>query len=246
MSRLTWIPRTAPPEAFPPVDQALREPPGLLAAGGDLSESRLLYAYRHGIFPWYEGGQPILWWSPDPRTVLWPDALHVSRRLARTLRRPGHFSFSADRAFAEVMAGCAGPRRYGEGTWITPAMLRAYRALHEAGWAHSIEVWHRGELAGGVYGVHIGRVFFGESMFSRISDASKAALVTLVEHLRPRGLAILDCQMPSPHLRSLGATEIAREQFVRQLAGWCHPPGTPGPWQLDPSLEGAAAAPGAD
>lgn len=231
MSRLAWLSARDRPEAFPPASLALREPNGLLAAGGDLSPARLLYAYRHGIFPWYEAGQPILWWSPDPRAILRPEALKVSRSLRRVLRRDG-FRFSADRAFAEVMTACAAPRRYTSGTWITPEIREAYGHLHRLGWAHSIEVWQDETLVGGLYGVFIGRVFFGESMFSRVSDASKAALVRLVEHLQTRQLAFIDCQQATSHLQRLGAVTVPREEFLELLAGACTPAGTPGPWQL--------------
>jgi leucyl/phenylalanyl-tRNA---protein transferase len=232
MSRLAWLSARDRPDAFPDPAQALREPNGLLAAGGDLSSARLLYAYRHGIFPWYESGQPILWWSPDPRAILHPEALRVSRSLRRAVRRGG-FSFSADRAFAGVMAGCAAPRRHTTGTWITPEMREAYERLHRLGWAHSIETWQEGRLVGGLYGVFIGRVFFGESMFSQVSDASKAALVRLVEHLKPRELAFIDCQQATSHLARLGAVTVPRREFLAMLEDACTPAGDPGPWQLE-------------
>jgi len=231
MTRLIWLSAHDPPEAFPNAEQALIEPNGLLAAGGDLSPARLLYAYCHGIFPWYEEGQPILWWSPDPRAILRPDQLKVSRSLRRVLRQQ-HFVFSADRAFDEVMAGCAAPRSYGTGTWITREMRQAYERLHMLGWAHSIEVWREGELVGGLYGLYIGRVFFGESMFARATDASKAALVRLVEHLTPRGLALIDCQQATGHLARLGATTVPRRHFLNELHKACTPPGEPVRWTL--------------
>lgn len=227
---LRWLAPSDAPDAFPPASKALKEPNGLLAAGGDLSAARLLAAYPRGIFPWYEEGQPILWWSPNPRAVLWPAKLHVSRSLARTLRR-NRFELTLDTAFDEVIAGCATPRRYGGGTWITAEMLAAYRELHRLGWAHSCEAWSGGELAGGIYGIAIGRVFFGESMFSRETDASKAAFVTLVEVLRERGFALLDCQVPSSHLVTLGAETLPRPQFLRRLDEYCDPPGEPGLWR---------------
>lgn len=212
-----WIDERDPPDAFPPPDRALTQPSGLLAAGGDLSVARLLAAYRRGIFPWYEEGQPILWWSPNPRAVLQPAEVHVSRSLARTLRR-GNFSVTADRAFAEVIDACAMPRRSGPGTWITAAMAAAYTRLHTKGYAHSIEVWHDGRLVGGLYGVALGAVFFGESMFSRMTDASKVALARLSVHLVSRQFQLIDCQVDSPHLRSLGAELISRAAFNSRLA----------------------------
>ena len=209
------------PEApFPPVDQAETEPNGLLAVGGDLSPRRLLNAYAAGIFPWFSEGQPPLWWSPDPRTVLFPERLKISRSLRKTLRnRPLRVTFN--QAFAEVMAGCAAPRRDDEGTWITGSMFDAYLALHRHGHAHSVEVWEEGRLAGGLYGVAIGRVFFGESMFSGARDASKVALVRLAAFLSAHGFRLIDCQVYNPHLVSLGAEEIDRTTFIRLLAAWC-------------------------
>jgi leucyl/phenylalanyl-tRNA--protein transferase len=190
---------------------------GLLAIGGDLSADRLLLAYRNGIFPWYEAGMPILWWSPDPRMILDLGALRVSRRLRRTLtRRP--FAVRFDTAFASVIHACAVARRKGQdGTWITPEMERAYIHLHELGYAHSIESWTDGELVGGLYGLHLGRAFFGESMFSNRTDASKAALVGLVGACATLGIDWIDCQVPSEHLKSLGAEEIPRVEFLRRL-----------------------------
>lgn len=223
---LTWLSRHN--LDFPPLEQALREPDGLLAAGGDLSPERLLAAYRHGCFPWFSAGQPILWWSPDPRMVLFPGELHVSRSLRRTLRR-GDFTISFDRDFAAVIRACAGPRRHADGTWITPAMQQAYLELHRRGIAHSVEAWQNGELVGGLYGLALGRVFFGESMFSRRDDASKAAFVTLVERLRDAGFALIDCQMHTAHLARFGARAIAREQFATLLARYRDAAG-PTPW----------------
>jgi leucyl/phenylalanyl-tRNA--protein transferase len=213
---IPWLEADDPPGAFPPVSHALREPDGLLCAGGDLSSPRLLEAYRRGIFPWFSRGQPILWWSPDPRTVLFPEELKVSRSLAKTLRNRG-FETSLDRAFGEVMAYCADRRLRPEGTWISPQMIAAYRRLHETGHAHSVEVWLDGRLAGGLYGIALGRVFFGESMFSLQRDASKVALERLVRAGRARGLELIDCQVASDHLRTLGAREIPRREFVARL-----------------------------
>lgn len=218
MTRLSlyWIGEGDPPNAFPPVERAFREPDGLLAAGGDLSSARLLAAYRRGIFPWYESGQPILWWSPDPRMVLFPDELHLSHSLRKTLRRQT-FTVTFDAAFNDVIVACANPRPDQGGTWITPEMRRAYLRLHREGHAHSIEVWRGTNLAGGLYGIRIGRVFFGESMFSRESDASKVALAHLCRH----GYDLIDCQVESPHLRRLGARAIPRHEFLARLDAAC-------------------------
>ena len=183
MTEIAWLSVAGDPAAFPPVSDALCDPDGLLAAGGDLTPQRLLTAYVRGIFPWYEEGQPILWWSPDPRAVLWPDDLHVSRSLARTLRKTD-LRFSADTAFDAVIEGCAAPRAHSSGTWITADMIEAYRRLHRLGWAHAFEGWIGENLVAGLYGVAIGRVFFAESMFTRVNDASKAVLVKAVKFLQ--------------------------------------------------------------
>ncbi len=212
---LTWLKRDD--LSFPPLETALREPNGLLAAGGDLRPERLLAAYRHGCFPWYQEGQPLLWWSPDPRTVLFPDELHVSRSLRKRMRH-GDYRVTFDKAFAEVIQGCAGPRSYADGTWITTPMQDAYVRLHEMGVAHSVEVWQQGQLVGGLYGLAMGELFFGESMFSRAADASKVGFVTLVERLREWGFALIDCQMPTRHLESFGARSIPRAAFAEALA----------------------------
>jgi leucyl/phenylalanyl-tRNA--protein transferase len=227
---LRWLSSVDPAERFPPVSAALREPNGLLAAGGDLGPQRLLAAYRRGIFPWYEQGQPILWWSPDPRSVLRPGAVKVSRSLRRSLIKGG-FELRVDSAFAAVVAGCAAPRHYGGATWITPEMAAAYTNLHRLGWAHSFESWLDGRLAGGLYGVAIGRVFFGESMFTRVTDASKVALVRMCEYLRERSFELIDCQVANAHVTSLGATTIPRAKFLAVLDEHCDPSGTPGPWR---------------
>ena len=226
---LRWLTNADAADRFPPAREALKEPNGLLAAGGDLKPERLLAAYRRGIFPWYEEGQPILWWSPDPRAVLRPDAVKVSRSLRRSLIKGG-FELKIDSAFAAVVAACAEPRRYTDATWITRDMAIAYTRLHEAGWAHSFETWREGELVGGLYGVAIGRVFFGESMFARVTDASKVALVRLAEHLRARSFELIDCQVASAHVASLGAKSISRDAFLVCLEKYCEPPGTPGRW----------------
>ncbi len=216
MTRVPWLSDDLPPDWFPPVSQALQEPPGLLAVGGELSPERLAAAYARGIFPWYSQGEPLLWWSPDPREVLWPQEFHCSRSLARRLRG-GAFTLTRNRAFAAVIAACAQLRREGAGTWITDEMRAAYLQLHRLGRAHSIEAWAGEELVGGLYGVQSGRVFSGESMFSRRDDASKVALAWLVEHSPQLGIALIDCQMPSAHLRSLGSRAMPRSQFVEFL-----------------------------
>ena len=205
---------------FPDVNLALREPDGLLAVGGDLTADRILSAYRRGIFPWYSDDQPILWWSPDPRTVLFPARLKISRSLRKTLRR-GRFRVTMDRAFREVITACASPRPGSSGTWITQDMADAYSGLHETGYAHSVECWLDGRLVGGLYGVSTGRVFFGESMFSRVSDASKVAFVWLVRQLNAWDFGLVDCQIYSEHLASLGAEEIPRADFVKHLDVLC-------------------------
>ena len=209
-----------PAQGFPDPERAEREPDGLLAIGGDLSPVRLLDAYQHGIFPWYSEEQPILWWSPDPRTVLYPERIAISRSLAKTLRR-GHFEASFDMDFDGIIRACAGPRRDSSGTWITDAMGDAYRELHAMGHAHSVEVWRGAELVGGLYGVVIGRVFFGESMFSLVSDASKVALVALCRRLSAWHFSVIDCQVRTEHLIRMGAEEIPRRSFVTLLARAC-------------------------
>ena len=229
------IPFLEPDEPFPPVECALRDPNGLLAAGADLSPERLLDAYARGIFPWFGDDDPLLWWSPDPRMVLAVSDIRVSRSLRRVLRS-GRFDVTMDTAFAEVMAGCAEPRAEQDGTWITPEMTRAYGRLAALGFAHSVEVWSDGRLAGGLYGVAIGRMFFGESMFSRVSDASKVALIHLVRQLERWGLPIIDCQMSTPHLASLGARDVARADFLRDVARLVRQPAVPAPWRFDPDL----------
>jgi leucyl/phenylalanyl-tRNA--protein transferase len=203
-------------DPFPPVSKALRSPNGLLAAGGDLSPRRLVEAYRHGIFPWYSEGDPILWWSPDPRMVLFPAELRISRSLRRTLAR-ATYETRVDTAFRRVIEACAEPRDGHAGTWIMPEMIEAYVGLHERGFAHSVESWREGELVGGLYGVALGKVFFGESMFARATDASKVALVRLVERLRASGYRVIDCQQATRHLASLGAREIPRAAFAQLL-----------------------------
>lgn len=211
---LTWLQRNS--LSFPPLEKAMREPNGLLAAGGDLSADRLIEAYRHGCFPWFQEGQPILWWSPDPRTVLFPEELHVSRSLAKVMRQ-AHYQVTFDQDFAAVIKACAAPRLYADGTWITDSMQAAYLELHRRGHAHSVEVWSNGELVGGLYGLAMGQLFFGESMFSRADNASKVGFATLVERLVAWGFVLIDCQVPTDYLHSFGAREIARTTFADYL-----------------------------
>lgn len=218
--RLHWLDPHNPLQGFPPVHTAMREPNGLLAIGGDLSPGRLLRAYAQGIFPWYNPNEPILWWSPAPRAIFEPDGVHVSHSLARALRR-ADYAVTLDTDFAGVLEGCAGPRgsRTGvqHGTWLGTDMRSAYLRLHRLGYAHSIEVWRAGSLIGGVYGVALGRVFFGESMFSHADNGSKIALVWLSRQLAAWGFDMIDCQVGSSHLRSMGAVEIPRETFIQRL-----------------------------
>ena len=206
----------ADPNWFPPLDQALREPPGLLAAGGDLRPARLLAAYERGVFPWYSAQQPILWWSPDPRMVLFPKEFNCSRSLRKTLRN-GPLSSRVDTDFAATIRGCAAPRRSGPDTWLNADMIDSYEQLHGMGFAHSIETYESGLLVGGLYGIQLGQVFFGESMFSLRRDASKVALARLVEECHARDIQLIDCQVASDHLASLGAREVSRSHFVTLL-----------------------------
>jgi leucyl/phenylalanyl-tRNA---protein transferase len=215
-SSIAWLSERDAPDAFPPVTRALREPDGLLAAGGDLSPARLLAAYRRGIFPWFSTGQPILWWSPDPRAVLLPEQLRVSRSLAKSIRNKG-FETRIDSAFADVISACGSSDLRPGGTWLSPQMRLAYLRLHTLGHAHSIETWRSGQLVGGLYGVALGRVFFGESMFSTETDASKVALARLCTEVRSRGFQLIDCQVATPHLLSLGAQLIPRSEFIDLL-----------------------------
>lgn len=219
-----------PNGAFPPVSEALRDPDGLLAIGGDLSTRRLVNAYRQGIFPWYSAGDPILWWSPDPRTLLIPQELHLSRSLRKHLRK-GQFALTMDRDFPGVINACAQIRRRGEaGTWLQPEMIRAYQVLHIQGIAHSVEVWQEQRLVGGLYGVAIGRAFFGESMFSWQTNASKTALVYLCQQLTRWGYGFIDCQVVTEHLLSLGARPVARAEFIQLLERFCGQPGHETSW----------------
>lgn len=223
------IPFLRAADPFPAVSKALRSPNGLLCAGADLSPARLIDAYSRGIFPWFSEGEPILWWSPHPRMVLFPADLKVSRSLRRTVTK-GMFETRFDTAFSHVMRECAAPRDGQPGTWIGPEMVEAYSRLHELGFAHSVESWRDGRLAGGLYGILLGRVFFGESMFSRETDASKVALVQLVERLRTLEVRVIDCQQATRHLASLGARAIARRDFAQLLAESIQYPPTGSRW----------------
>lgn len=217
---------------FPDVELALRDPDGLLAVGGDLSVERLLSAYSRGIFPWFSAGQPILWWSPDPRSILFPDQLKISRSLRKTLRKHA-FDITLDHDFTAVIEACAEPRPDQEGTWIVPEMQTAYLNLHKAGFAHSVEAWQDGKLVGGLYGVAIGQVFFGESMFARVSDASKVAFAHLAHCLRRWGYGLIDCQVQTRHLDSLGASRVSRHEFTKLLSCYCPQPGHDGNWRQE-------------
>lgn len=235
--RLHWLDPRNPRQPFPPAAQAMRDPNGLLAIGGDLSPARLLNAYAHGIFPWYNPDEPILWWCPDPRAVLVPGRFHVSRSLARSLRR-SDYAVTLDRAFDRVLEACSGPRPRGRGTWLGTEMKQAYHVLHARGEAHSVEVWRDGALAGGIYGVSLGRAFFGESMFSHVDDGSKIAMYWLCRQLDAWDFALLDCQIASPHLASLGAEEIPRERFLAELRAAVARPGPPR-WAFDVTVPAA-------
>jgi len=229
---IPWLDAQDP---FPAVSHALREPNGLLAAGAALSVARLIEAYRHGIFPWYSEDQPLLWWSPDPRMVLFPPELKLSRSLKKRLRRRD-YEIRADSAFDAVMRACAEPRRGREGTWITAEMIAAYGKLHRRGVAHSVETWIEGELVGGLYGVALGRMFYGESMFARANDASKIALAHLVKQLERWNFGMIDCQMKTAHLASFGAREIRRAEFMRKLQELVNYPSRSGEWRFDDDL----------
>jgi leucyl/phenylalanyl-tRNA--protein transferase len=232
------IPYLGPADPFPPVERALDNPDGLLAAGGSLTTKRLVDAYSHGIFPWFNEGDPILWWSPDPRTVLRPSKIHVSHSLRKRLRKDA-FMITLDRAFTRVLDGCAAPRGGDTGTWLGPPMRRAYKQLHSAGLAHSLEVWMDGELAAGIYGVALGRMFFGESMFTRRTDASKIGIVRLAMQLDRWQFPLIDCQLETGHLLSLGAEAMPRRQFVAQIEQLVRE--TAPVWRLDEDLAGSQA-----
>jgi len=220
--QIKWISRDEPPDAFPAISSALRSPNGLLAAGGDLDPERLLHAYEHAIFPWFDTGQPILWWSPDPRCILLPEDFHLARRFNRMLKT-STFRVTFNETFDSVIAACGAQRDGHSGTWITPGMIAAFSKLHRLGWAHSVEVWLDDRLVGGIYGIAIGGAFFGESMFSRVANASKVALLALCRQLVTHEFRLLDCQVPSRHLMSLGATLMPREKFADLLRTVCIP-----------------------
>jgi len=232
MSRLPWLGENAPPEALPPADSASDEPNGLLAVGGSLEPEWLLYAYAHGAFPWFNAGDPILWWSPDPRAVLRPEQLHISRSLRRRIRA-STYHIRADTNFAAVIDACAGPRYRDDGTWITEPMKLAYISLHRLGIAHCFEAWQGEQLVGGLYGVALGQVFFGESMFAWADDASKVAFAAAVNFLSERGCKLIDCQVPSEHLSSLGAVQMPRTEFLKALETLCADTRPPGSWTED-------------
>lgn len=234
--KLPRLDPTNPLADFPPPERACTEPNGLLAFGGDLSIPRLLNAYRHGIFPWFSPDEPILWWSPDPRCLFVPGSVHVSHSLAKK-RRGQHYAVSFDRDFSAVIAACSASRSKQQGTWISLEMQTAYEALHRAGHAHSVEVWQSGALVGGLYGVAVGQAFFGESMFSRVADASKLALLHLSDQLKAWSFSLLDCQVVSPHLLSMGAQALPRRQFIEQLKPAVAAPAHPH-WRFDPELAG--------
>ena len=222
-----WLRQRTP---FPPLESALIEPNGLLAASEDVTPARLLEAYRRGIFPWYSGDQPVLWWSPDPRMVLYVDEFHVSHSLRKRVKR-GDFEVRVDTAFDDVIDNCAQTPREGQlGTWITPAVIDAYRELYAAGFGHSVEAWRDGELVGGLYGLALDRMFFGESMFAHESDASKVALTGLMQILRAANVPLVDCQQETAHLASFGARPIARRRFAAHLAELIHSMEPPAGW----------------
>lgn len=229
MRRPYWIPRNSSPYAFPPIERALTHPDGLLAIGGDLSPERLMIAYQKGIFPWYSDDQPILWWSPSQRMVLFPEHLQISRSLRKTLNKH-KFTITLDQNFPQVLKSCAAPRRQQEGTWITDEMYEAYCLLHQRKFAHSVEAWYDDQLVGGLYGVAMGKVFFGESMFAQMADASKVAFVHLVRQLIQWGFELIDCQVYTDHLARFGATEIPRTSFRNLLEHLCDAPGYQGEW----------------
>lgn len=229
-AHLTLLDPNQPHESFPALNNALTVPDGLLAVGGCLSEARLLNAYRQGIFPWYSPNEPILWWSPNPRLVLFPEKLKVSRSLKKAMNKQP-FIITFDQAFEQVIRACAGPRKNEKETWISPDICQAYNELHQSGHAHSCEAWLDGRLAGGLYGVAIGKVFFGESMFHRQTDASKIAFVELVSRLTGWGYRLIDCQVSTNHLKSFGAEELSREDFTALLDRYCLEQPDPSAWR---------------
>ncbi len=231
MTPVIWLDPYNAQQPFPNPGQALRDPNGLLAVGGCLSPERLLRAYYSGIFPWYDESTPICWWSPDPRTVLYPERLRVSRSLRKVIRS-NRYMLSIDQAFTAVIDGCSAPRPHSDMTWIVPEMRSAYRRLHQLGFAHSIETWQDGELVGGLYGVALGQIFFGESMFSRANDASKVALACLCAHLRRWQFQVIDCQLPTEHLHRLGAETLSRQRFL-QVLSVCRQAASSDVWALE-------------
>lgn len=242
MRQIHWFADDDHDSPFPPLSEALLEPNGLLAAGGPLSPTRLIMAYRTGIFPWFSDDQPVLWWSPDPRAILLPGQVRVPRSLRKRIRNGG-LHVTLDRAFDDVISACAGARRDHSGTWLSADMQAAYRQLHRQGYAHSVETWAGDTLVGGLYGVAIGRAFFGESMFSHERDASKLALVWLAGQLERWGFPFIDCQVPSGHLARMGATLVPRSEFARRLAAAAREPGVAAPWAFDPGFHPLGAEP---
>lgn len=236
--RLHWLDPRDPHQSFPPPHLALKDPNGLLAIGGDLSPIRLMRAYAQGIFPWYNPDEPILWWCPDPRSVLQPEGMKVSKSLGKSIRR-ADFAVTLDQAFAEVLTGCAGVRDKSHGTWLGPDMRRAYGELHRQGHAHSVEFWRDGHLLGGLYGIAVGRMFFGESMFSRANDASKIALYYLCEQLKAWRFELIDCQISSDHLTTLGARNLSRAAFLDALASAVRKPGHVERWHFEIAVPSA-------
>ena len=226
---LTILDPNNPDQCFPSINEALDNPDGLLAVGGCLSTNRLLNAYRHGIFPWNSPEEPILWWSPNPRLILFPENLVISHSLAKTLRK-GKFTVTTDQAFDQIVKACANPRKDGLGTWISEEIFQAYTALHRLGYAHSVETWVDGNLVGGIYGIAIGKIFFGESMFYQEKDASKVAFVNLVQQLKRWGYKAIDCQVSTVHLKSLGAEAIPRDDFEQLLNKYCEESPDSGAW----------------
>lgn len=240
---ITWLDPSNSNSNFPDIEEALQNPEGLLAAGGDLSVARLLQAYRSGIFPWYEDGQPILWWAPNPRGIIRTNKFRISSSLRKTLRKH-NWTVTFDGDFYKTVMACAAPRSYAHGTWITEEMAEAYTTLHHHGHAHSVELWDNNErLVGGIYGVLIGRMFYGESMFSFETNASKVALTYLISHLHLWGFPLLDCQLPSPHLASLGAETISRKEYINMMTPLCEESLSNFKWKLDKSLDIASWQP---
>lgn len=232
---LYWIDPQQPADHFPDLRYALEEPNGLLAFGGDLSTERLIAAYERGIFPWYSKDEPILWWSPDPRSVIFPEDFKPSRSLKKTIKKR-HFEVTMDTSFTQVIQKCSEPRSYSSDTWITEEMIEAYIRLHNLKIAHSVEVWKEKELVGGLYGVSLGKAFFGESMFSSVNDASKVALTYLIEQVKQWNFKLIDCQVSSDHMSSLGALDISRSEFMGLLSNMCSGKTRLSDWSIQPDL----------